>query len=301
MDRQMLKKSVLVALAIIGATMIGAMMSVTPVQAQNTAWRIDSQRSTARLFLASAKNPDGGVNVGVARSRGVIHEGAGASTASNFNFTIYPADKDATLSRQEQSGNNPDYTEIHFKSTSVVSVDTNDFRVMGDLTVTHVERIAATLTPNEAYAGAAYSPAVTESVTKPVVFQFHRVSPNGVRSGRDDKAEWSASSTTFAEDFPELMNAVSTTTWPTFVADERCTMPSTVGEDFSGSSCAGKTVEPTASADVRCEMPSMVGEDFSGEVCTETSPVRLPRNQVRMQLDLQVTRIDATNLARSGE
>jgi hypothetical protein len=170
---------------------------------------------------------------------------------------------------------------------------------MGDLTVTHVERVA-TLTPNEAYAGAVYSPAVTESVTKPVVFQFHRVSLIGVRSGIGDKAEWSASSTTFAEDFPELMNTVSTTSWPTFVADERCTMSSTVGEDFPGSSCTGETVERTARADVHCEMPSTVGEDFSGEVCTETSPVRLA-NQVRMQLDLQVTRIDPASLARSGE
>jgi hypothetical protein len=261
MDHQMLKKSASVALAV-----IGAMMSWTPVQAQNTAWRVDSEQSTARLFLASASNPDAAVNVGAARLSGVIHEGAGGSTASRFNFTIHPADKDATPPSQKTSGNDPDYTVIHFKSTRVVPAGTNDFRVTGDLTVTHVERVAA-LTPNEAYASAAYSPAVTESVTKPVVFQFHRVSPSAAGNVKEDKTEWSASSATVAEDFPELMNVVSTTHWPNVVAD------------------------------VRCAMPSTAGEDFSGEACTETSPVRRANNQVRMELHLQVTRIDATGLA----
>lgn len=270
----MLKKSVpvapgMMAPMMIGAMMIVAMMSLTPLHAQNIAWRIDSQRSTARVFLSSAKNPDGAVNVGSARSRGVIHDDAGGSTAPNFNFTIYPADNDATQSKQDQSGNDSDYAEIHFKSTSVVPVNANDFRVTGDLTVTHVERVATTLTPKEAHASAVYSPAVTESVTKPVVFQFHRVSPAGERSRRGDKAEWSASSTTMAEDFPALMNAASTMSRQTSAPDGSSTTPSTLNKDCSG------------------------------EACTETS--RVAKNQIRMQLDLQVSRIDAANSPRSGE
>ena len=285
----MFKKPALVALIV-----ISAMICVTPVAAQNTVWHIDAEHSTARLFLASAKNPDSSVNVGVARSSGVIIQNPGDSTTPTFNFTIYPADN------TQNPASNPNYTVIHFKSTHVVPVDRENFRVTGDLTVTHVERVP-TFDPTEAYAGAVYGPAVTDSVTQPAVFQFHRMSPSSVWSETEYKAEWSASSITFAEDFPELMKAVSTANWPTFVADERCTMPSTVGEDFSGGKCTGETVERTARADVHCEMPSTVGEDFAGEVCTETSPVRLAANEVQMQLDLHLTRSESAALVSSGQ
>src|SRR6267143_255431 len=46
--------------------------SATPVAAQNTVWRIDPEHSTARLFLASSKNPSVNVNVGVARMSGIV-------------------------------------------------------------------------------------------------------------------------------------------------------------------------------------------------------------------------------------
>jgi hypothetical protein len=195
------------------------------------------------------------------------------------------------------SANDPEYTVIHFKSTHVVPVDGENYRVTGDLTVTHVERIA-TSDPTEAYAGAVYGPAVTDSVTKPAVFQFHRMSSSGAAS---NKSEWSASSTTHAEHFPELMNAVSTGNWPTFVAAERCTTPSTVGEDYSGIKCTGETVDREARADVHCAMPTTIGEDFAGEVCTETSPVRLAANEVQMQLDLHLTRTESAALVSSGQ
>jgi len=280
-------------LGLISFAVISAVICVRSAAAQNAVWRIDPEHSTARLFLASAKNPESSVNVGVARSSGVIIQTSN-SKAPTFNFTIYPADHSLN------AASDPEYTVIHFKSTRVVPIDEANLRVTGDLTVTHVERLA-TFDPTEAYAGAVYGPAVTNSATHPAVFRFHRMSAYGVTSATRDRAEWSASSATLAEDFPELMNAVSTANWPTFVADERCATPSTVGEDYSGAKCTGETVERTARADVHCEVPSTVGEDFAGQVCTETSPVRLVANEVHMQLDLHLTRTESAALVSSGQ
>jgi len=287
MGKQMLRKSVLVVLLV-----MGGMMVALPAVAQNTVWRIDSEHSTARFFLASSKNPDTGDNVGVARTSGVIDQEAGDSTRSDFNFTIYPADKIA-----DQSGNNPDYTVISFKSTYVVPVNEETFRVTGDLTLNYVEQ-SVTSDPSEAYSGPVYGPPVHHSVTQEAVFEFHKVTPAGTQKATDNKAKWLASSTTIGEDFPQLLNVVSSTNWPTFVADERCVVPS-VGEDFSGPSCTGETVERMARADVQCEVPS-VGEDFSGEICTETSPVEVA-NEVQMQLDLHLTRTAPAMAAISGQ
>jgi len=282
-------------LAFIALIVISGMVGVAPVLAQNTVWRIDSERSTARLFLASSKDPGAGVNVGVARTSGGIDQNAGDSRIPNFDFTIYPTDK-----TEGQSGKDPDSTVISFKSTRVVPVNEETFRVTGELTLTYAERLV-TLDPNEAYSGPVYGPAVHYSATQEAVFEFHRVSPSGVQRAKDeDNVEWLASSTTNAEEFPQLLNVVSSTNWPAFVADEKCTMPSNVGEDYSGATCTGKTVERTARVDVHCEMPAMIGEGYAGEVCTETSPVQVA-NEVRMQLDLHLTRANSAMSASSGQ
>jgi len=273
---------------------ISGMICVVPVVAQITVWRIDSEHSTARLFLASSRNPDAGVNVAVARASGAIDQNVADSTSSNFDFTIYPADK-----TENQSATNPDYTVISFKSTRVVPVNEETLRVSGPLTLTYVER-SVTLIPGEAYAGPVYGPVVHHSVTQQAVFEFHSVSPSGVQKVKEGNAEWLASSTTKGEDFPQLLNVVSSTDWPTFVADEKCTTPSSFGEDYSGATCTGQTVERMARVDVQCVAPALVGEDYAGEVCTETSPVQVA-NEVQMQLDLHLTRTAPAMTARSGQ
>ncbi len=293
--------------ALIGLVVFGGLISVAAALAQDGAWRIDSQHSTARLFLALSRNPEASLDVGVARASGVILGSGGDSAPANFNFTIYPADKAGLdYSEPEGNGNGPGYTVIHFRSKRVVPIGKEAFRVTGDLTLTYVQPFA-TYDPHEAYAGPVYVPAVTDSVTQPAVFEFHRVTRSSRRRSTLNNAEWSATSTVNGEDFPALLNAVSSTNWPTFVADEKCTMPSNAGEDFSGPECTGTAIEVAARADVRCEMPS-VGEDFAGEVCTETAPTdsdtqvrrqarggqaQLVRNEVKLQLDLQLTRVDS--------
>jgi polyisoprenoid-binding protein YceI len=290
-------------------------ISAMPVAAQNTAWRIDSEHSTARLFIASSKTPGTIVNVGIARLSGVVDDIGGDPKASAFDFTIYPADETTVpTSSEETRGDLPDadaYTVISFKSKQVVPTGGGAFRVTGDLTVTYIER-TATYDATVAYGGPVYGPPVMHSEKRETVFVFQRMSTSASQRLNGRTTELSGSSAIAAEDFPELFSAVSTTDWPAFVEDEQCAMPLDIGEGFSGPVCSGEVVEPTPRTDVHCRMRASVGQDFAGEVCAGTplqmgtsegaeSPAEKPKhgrgaqnnlvaNELKIQLDLQLTR-----------
>jgi polyisoprenoid-binding protein YceI len=296
---------------------------VVPAPAQNAIGRIDSEHSTGRLFLASSRNPDATVSVGVARANGLVTRNADDSTMPDFDFTIYPADKTASLERFQQErqtekpGDDLDYTVVSFKSTRVVRVDKETFRVTGNLTLTYVQRLA-TFDPSEAYSGPVYGPAIIHSVRQEAVFEFRQVDTSGAQAAKKGNAEWFAVSTISGENFPELLEAVSATNWPTFVADENCVMPSTIGEDYPGPACAGETVGPAPRKDLHCEMPTTAGEDYAGEVCAQTSspvvttdagenrlrssePNQFVANAVKIELDLHLTSANVLPERSSGE
>ena len=318
----MFERSALVVLLV-----LSSFIFVVPAPAQNAIWHIDSEHSTGRLFLAASRNPDATVNVGVARANGLVAY-ADDSTMREFDFTMYPADKTASLERfpqdqqTEKPGKESDYTVISFKSTRVVRVDAETFHVTGDLTLTYVERLT-TYDPGEAYSGHVYGPAVTHSVRQEAVFEFRQVDPSGAQAAKKDNAEWFAVSTISGKNFPELLEAVSATNWPTFVADGHCVMPSIVGKDYAGPACTVETVEPAPRKDFHCEMPTTVGEDYAGEVCTQTSspvvttdagenqwelhhlkssePNQLVANAVKIELDLHLTSTNFAPERTSGE
>jgi polyisoprenoid-binding protein YceI len=315
--QEMFKRSALVVFLVLSSVIF-----VVPAAAQNAIWHIDSERSTGRLFLASSRNPDATVNVGVARANGLVAY-ADDSTMRDFDFTIYPADKTASLERfqQDQQTENPGddlyYTVISFKSTRIVRVDKETFRVTGNLTLTYVQRLV-TYDPSEAYSGPVYGQGITDSVRQEAVFEFREVDPSGAQGATNGNAEWIAVSTISSENFPELLEAVSATNWPTLVADEHCVMPSTIGEDYSGAACTGETVEPAPRKDLHCEMPTTVGEDYPGAVCTQTSspvvttdagekhlrssePKQLAANAVKIELDLHLTSANVAPERSSGE
>jgi polyisoprenoid-binding protein YceI len=296
------------------------LFSVAPVLAQSPTSQIDSEHSTARLYLASTRNPDSILNVGVARTSGVVTLNPGDSATPDFDFTIYPADKKASLAnsaanrRQEK----PNYTVIAFKSRRVVPLAADTYRVSGDLTLTYVQQTVS-YDPSEGYSGPTYGPSITLSQTQPASFEFRRATPSRSTSS----GEWIASSTISAEDFPELLTAVSGTAWPVFVADEQCAMPANVGEDFSGPACTGERIDVAARKGLRCDAPATVGEDFSGEVCTQIGPAivtpdegqavlakhhhknadpgQLVANEVQIQLDLFTTNSGSPVSAASGQ
>jgi polyisoprenoid-binding protein YceI len=313
----MFKRSALVLLLV-----LSSFIFVVPAPAQNAIWHIDSEHSTGRLFLASSTNPDATVNVGVTRASGLVAY-ADDSTMREFDFTIYPADRTASLERSQQdphtekAGKESNYTVISFRSTRIVRVDEETFRVIGNLALTYVQRVV-TFEPSEAYSGPVYGPAITHAVRQEAVFEFRQVDPSKAQAAKKGNAEWFAVSTISGENFPELLDAVSATNWPTFVADEHCVMPSTLGEDYSGPACTGETVEPVPRKDLHCEMPTTVGEDYAGEVCTQTwSPVvtndaganrlrsdepnQVVTNAVKIELDLHLTSTNFAPERTSGE
>jgi len=297
---------------------LSSAFSVAPVFAQSSVAGIDSEHSTARLYLASSNAPANNVNVGVARASGVVKLTAGDSATPDFDFTIYPADRKSPAVGSDAK-KKPNYTVISFKTGRVVPLSADTFRVTGKLTTSYVER-EATYDPTEGYSGPTYGPSVTVSRTEEATFQFRRAHSVGASGG----SEWIASATIGGEDFPELLTAVSSTDWPVFVADERCTMPSNAGqEDYAGSTCTGERVDVAARKDLSCDTPSMVGEDFSGEVCTQIAPTviapvagqtysakrrrtneqpgQLIANEVQIQLDLLTTGSDSAVSVASGQ
>jgi hypothetical protein len=240
---------------------VAGFVSVAPAFAQSTVSRIDAEHSTARLYLASSTNPEANLNVGVARASGVVKLNTGDSAVPDFDFTIYPADKNPSPAANRREAK-PDYTVITFTSRRVVPLAANTYRVSGDLTLTYVQRTVS-YDPSEGFSGPTYGPSITLSQTQPASFEFRRAAG----------AEWIASSNISVEDFPELMTAVSSTVWPVFVADEKCSTPSNLGgEDYSGPACTGQRIDVAARKDLSCNTPLAVGEDFSGEVCTQVAP-----------------------------
>ena len=266
-------------LSVFALIALSGVISAAPALAQNSVSQIDSEHSTARLYLASSRNPNDNLNVGVARTSGVVKLSSGNSAAPNFDFTIYPADEKSPLAKSaaDRHEKESSYTVIAFKSRRVVPLTADTYRVSGDLTLTYVQR-SVSYDPSESYSGPTYGPAITSSQTQQASFEFRRATP----SGSTANAEWIASSTISAEDFPELLTAVSSTVWPVFVADEQCSMPSNVGsEDYSGPACTGERVDVAARKDLSCDTPAMVGEDFSGEVCTQIAPSIITEDQAQ--------------------
>src|SRR5258708_39429024 len=103
---------------------VAGFASVAPAFAQTTVSRIDAEHSTARLFLASSTNPDANLNVGVARTAGVVKLNPADSATPDFDFTIYPADKNPSLAASRREAK-PDYTIIAFNSRRVVLLAAN--------------------------------------------------------------------------------------------------------------------------------------------------------------------------------
>lgn len=260
-----------------GLVALAGLFAVAPALAQSPVSRIDSEHSTARLYLASTRNSAVNLNVGVARTSGIVKLNPGDSAIPDFDFTIYPADKRESLAKSatDRGDDKPEYTVISFKSRRVLPLGGDAYRVSGDLTLTYVQQTVS-YDPSEGYSGPTYGPSITMSQTEPASFEFRRAT----RSANSANNEWLASSTIHAEDFPQLLSAVSSTVWPVFVADEKCTMPSSVGsEDYSGPACTGERVDVAARTDLRCDTPLAVGEDFSGEVCAQIAPPIVTEDQ----------------------
>jgi hypothetical protein len=233
------------------------------------------------------------VNTGVARVTGKVKLDTNVPDNSIVDLSIYPADEDWGHALSPEgvlpTGYVPhatDRTLLIFKSTRILRTKNGKFEVVGDLTLTRVER-AVTAVPTEAYAGAVYGDPVIHNETHEITFLFPGLSTlllpgtlTPAASQNIGARESVGSARVGHEDFPELLGAIKGTNWPSVVQNRDCHTPSTVGEDYSGVQCTGTLI--AATSDDNCRMPASVGEDFGGILCTPATG-----NQTTIVLDLK--------------
>lgn len=260
--------------------------------AEGGTWSLNPTTSSARLFQGSAANPDS-VNTVVARVTGKVKLDPNDLGNSVFNLSIYPADEqwgealspEGTLPAGYIS-DATDHTLLTFESKRIQRMEDGKLEVTGDLTLTRVER-AVTLT--KAYGRSVYGDPVLRTETREVRFLFQDpdatltsgpLRPVNLTVKRDFGLSGSAH--IGYENFPGLLNAIQETNWPVLVQNERCQMPSTIGEDYHGPTCTGTVIAATKSNN--CHMPAILGmEGYSGPICAPPSG-----NQTTIVLDLRM-------------
>src|ERR1700686_1297543 len=257
-------------------------------------WSLDSDASSARLFQGSATNPKS-VNTGVARVTGKGKLDTNDLDNSVFDLTIYPADEhwghalspEGTLPA-DYVPDATDHTLLTFHSKRILRMGNGDLQVIGDLTLTRVER-SVTLT--KALAGPVYGEPVLHNETREVRLLFPSLTA-GVsadpmkRVNLQEKSEldFSGSAGVGYEEFPALLRTIRATNWPAVVENEQCQMPSPVGEDYHGATCTGTVIAVTHN-DTCQIMSSPEAEDYGGPVCPPAAG-----NETTIALDLKLLR-----------
>jgi polyisoprenoid-binding protein YceI len=265
---------------------------ITSLALASDTWILDSSKSNARLFQGSRASSDS-LNIGVARVTGKVKLDTNDLGASFFDLAIYPADEDWRHALSTEGAlpigyvlDATDQTLLTFKSTRILRTGNGQLEVVGDLTLTHVDR-NITASPTEAYAGPVYGDPVIHNETREITFVFPSVSA-GHLSGplapailqKRGVLEIVGSARVDRGEFPELLTAIRETNWPAVVQNKDCHTPSTVGEGYSGAPCTGTVI--AATRDNNCDVPGSAGEDYSGSQCTPASG-----NQTTIVLDLK--------------
>jgi polyisoprenoid-binding protein YceI len=273
-----------------------ATVLASPVLAQTTNWKLNSDHSTSRLFLSSTADPDATVDVGIARVEGSVTLDGNSIARSSFDFTIYPGDQAPASINPDGSVNAANFPNvprasvITFRSRSVKPTNEGKLAVTGDLTLSYLER-PATITTDEGYSGPVYGEPVVHVTTREATFVFDRTVAATAKTRNSHSLKLTGNSGIKTEDFPQLFDAITDTNWPVVVENKACDFPATVGEDYQGASCTGTAV-------VTASHPPeslTVGEDYPGPAPI-TSGVH---DEVGIALNLELTR-DASGRAASG-
>ena len=290
-------------------TYASAAFFVTSLALASDTWILDSGRSNARLFQVSRANSDA-VNTGVARVTGKVKLDANDLDASFFELSFYPADEDwgHALSPEGTlpTGYVPDSTDqtvLTFESTRILRIGNGQLAVIGNLTLTRVERTVIA-TPTEDYAGPVYGDPVIHNETREITFLFPSASAAHISRPltpamlqKRAVLEIVGSARVDRDELPELLSAIKETDWPSVVRNKDCHMPSSVGEAYSGALCTRTLVEATRDD---CDAPAHVGEDYSGPQCTPATG-----NEATIVLDLKflhaVPEASVGMLLESGE
>jgi polyisoprenoid-binding protein YceI len=273
-------------------TFASAAFFVTSLALASDTWILDASTSNARLFRGSRANSDS-VNTGVARVTGKVKLDTNDLDASFFDLSIYPADEGGEHVLHPE-GTLPtiyvpratDRSLLTFKSTSILGTGNGTLEVIGNLTLTRVERTVIA-TPTEAYAGPVYGDLVIHNETREITFVFPSASPEHLSTPliptmlqKRGVLEIVGSAHVEREEFPELLSAIKETNWPAVVRNKGCHMPYTVDKNDSGAPCTG-TVD-AATGDNNCDVLASAREGYSGPQCTPGTG-----NQTTIVLDLK--------------
>ena len=218
-----------------------------PALAQNTNWKLDSDRSAGRLSIASTADPNTIFEAGIARVKGSVRLDANSLTNSSFDFTIYPADEGPASINEDGSVNAAEFsnvarsTAITFRSKEAKLTRDGKLEVTGDLTLTHLER-PFLITYSEAYGGAVYGEPEVRSTTREVTFVFDNAPAAAAKAGGSRKLKLAASADIKTEDFPGFFEAVTNANWPVVLENKDCKESAIIGEEYHGTGCTGTPV-----------------------------------------------------------
>lgn len=243
--------------------------------AQDT-WQVDAQHSIARLSLGSGPTA---TEVGIARVSGSVAFATGHAADPVVDLNIEPEQSPAS-----------DDPKISFKSKRSMVTGDGKTAVVGDLSVTRIER-SVTMDANEGYYGAVYGEPVVHTDTREVTLVLPAATIPAAQNGG---MQLSASTSVGREYFPELLAALAPGNWPsTVVEDESCTVPSVTGEGYFGANCTGTPVAtPTNST---APATAVVGEGYYG-----FEPTVIPDgSRATVALDLKLVPASARTSAAS--
>src|SRR3984957_16221796 len=265
---------------------------ITSLALASDTWILDDSTSNARLFQGARANSKV-VSSGVARVTGKVKLDTNGLDASFFDLSIYPADEDWEHALGPEGtlpiGYVPDATDqplLTFKSTSILRMGSGRLEVIGNLTLTRVERTVIAV-PAEAYDGPAYGGPLIHHATREITFLFPSVSAEHLSTPlipamtqKRGVLEIIGSARVDRDEFPELFSAIKDTNWPVVVPSKDGHRLSAVGEDYSGAPCTGTVV--AATRDNNCDVLATAGEDYSDPQYTPATG-----NQTTMVLDLK--------------
>jgi len=275
-----------------GLTFASTAFFVTSLALASDTWILDSSKSNARLFQGSRANSNS-VNSGVARVTGKVKLDANDLDASVFDLSLYPAHEDWELALGPEDTVPDDYVPdacdqalLTFKSTRILRRGNGQLEVIGDLTLTRVERNGP-LVRSENYAGRVYGDPVIRNETREITFLFPSVSAENLPGPLAPAVQQTkgvleivGAARVDRDEFPELLTAIKETNWRPVVRNKDCHMPSTGGEDSGGAVCT-ETLIATIGDDNR-HIPAIAEEDYVGSQLTPATG-----NEATIVLDLK--------------
>ena len=268
-------------------------------QGQDQLFQVDSERSTASIFIESRGETPVSVNVGIAKVSGLAFFDHHDISKSTVHLYIYPAVKDAKLFdddgnfRRDAELNLARYMLMSFKSHSASIDSSGGLELSGTLDVTYIDR-AATTPWSIAYSGAVPAPPTTEDTSYEVRAVVPGVSRNREPNWPAVNSNLVATISTTDEATPGLNHNLRQSIWPIVVLDEHCTMPN-FGADtrgYTGPSCSGTPVltEPVG------EVPAWNAAGYSGR----TDPP-VPHDRIRIEFRMRLLEAKPMNSHDAAE